>query len=160
MKAGAISLVLAMFIVVAGLWSQQDPQVGTWKLNVAKSKYSPGPPPRSGTIAIEPYGTDGLKVAIELWNAQGEKLTIGYSPRFDGKEYPRIETGAGAVPGQTVTIRRMDSHTIERIAYLAGKKLTTERWVISPDGKTRTTFQAGPGPQGQQVNNVIIWEKQ
>ena len=154
------SLLLAMLVVSASLWGQQDPQVGTWKLNVAKSKYSPGPPPRSGTIAIEPYGTDGLKVAIELWNPQGEKLTIGYSPRFDGKEYPRIETGAGAVPGQTVTIRRMDTHTIERIAYLAGKKLTTERWVISPDGKTRTVTQTGTNPQGVQVNIVMVYEKQ
>ena len=160
MKAEVISLVLAMFTICLGLWGQQDPQMGTWKLNVAKSKYSPGPSPRSGTITIEPYGTDGLKVAIELLNAQGERLTIGYSPRFDGKEYPRIETGAGAVSGQTVTVKRMDAHTIERIAYLAGKKLTTERWVISPDGKTRTTFQTGPGPDGKQVNNVIIWEKQ
>ena len=160
MKSAAVGLGLAMFIAVAGLWGQQDPQMGTWKLNVAKSKYSPGPPPRSGTITIEPYGTNGLKVAIELLNAQGERLTIGYSPRFYGKEYPRIETGAGAVNGQTVTIKRIDAHTIERIAYLAGKKLTTERWVISPDGKTRTTTQTGPGPDGKQVNNVIVFEKQ
>ena len=54
----------------------------------------------------------------------------------------------------------MDAHTVERVAYLAGKKLTTERWVISPDGKTRTVTQTGTNAQGQPVNIVMVYEKQ
>jgi hypothetical protein len=162
MRSRAI-LTLAMLITSAVLWGQggqPDPQMGTWQLNLSKSKFSPGPAPQSATITIEPYDKDGLKVSIELWNARGEKLSITYSPRFDGKEYPRIETGAGAVSGQTITLRRIDARTVERIAYLAGKKLTTEQWIISSDGKTRYTVQTGPDPHGQQVNNLIVWEKQ
>ena len=163
MKSKAI-LLLAMFGVSAGLWGQQggqqDPQMGTWKLNVAKSKFSPGLPPQSQTVTTEPYGTDGVKLSLDALNARGEKFTIGYSAKYDGKEYPRIETGAGAVSGQTVTLKRIDPHAIERIAYLAGKKLTTERWVISPDGKTRTVTQTGANPQGVQVNIVMVYERQ
>ena len=163
MRSKAI-LTLAMLVVSASLWGQQggqqDPQMGTWKLNVAKSKFSPGLPPQSQTVTTEPYGNDGVKLSLDALNARGEKFTIGYSAKYDGKEYPRIETGAGAVSGQTVTLQRMDARTIERIAYLAGKKLTTERWVISPDGKTRTVTQTGTNPQGVQVNIVMVYERQ
>lgn len=160
MRTRFLPLLLAMFAVSASLWGQQDPQMGTWKLNVAKSKFSPGPPPQSQTVTTELYGTDGVKLSLEALNARGEKFAIQYSAKYDGKEYPRIETGAGAVSGQTVTLQRLDARTIERIAYLAGKKLTTERWVISPDGKTRTVTQTGSNPQGVQVNIVMVYEKQ
>ena len=160
MKVRTITLGLAMLVVFTGLRAADDPQTGAWKLNVAKSKFSPGPPPKSQTVTVEPYGNDGVKLALEALNAKGEKLTIGYSARYDGKEYPRTETGAGAVSGQTVTLKRIDAHTAERIAYLAGKKLTTERWVISQDGKTRTVTQTGTNAQGQPVNIVMVYEKQ
>ena len=164
MRIRILPLILAMIVVSAGLWGQQggqqDPQVGTWKLNVAKSKFNPGPPPQSQTVTTKPYGNDGVTLSLDGLNARGEKFTIAYSAKYDGKEYPRIEAGAGAVSGQTVTLQRMDARTIERIAYLAGKKLTTERWVISPDGKTRTVNQTGANPQGVQVNIVMVYEKQ
>ena len=157
-KLRGVIFLLVVFSLAA--WAADDPQTGTWKLNVAKSKFSPGPPPQTQSVTTKPFGNDGVTLSLDGMNARGEKFTISYSAKYDGKEYPRMEAGAGAVAGQTVTLQRMDAHTVERIAYLAGKKLTTERWVISPDAKTRTTFQTGPDPQGQQVNNVIIWEKQ
>jgi hypothetical protein len=159
MKARTITLALIMLIISVGLRAADDPQTGAWKLNVAKSKFSPGPPPKSQAVTIEPYGKDGVKLALEVLNPQGEKLTVQYSASYDGKEYPRTEAGAGAVSGQTVTLKRIDAHTVERIAYLGGKKLTTERWVISQDGKTRTVTQTGTNPQGQQVNIVMVYEK-
>ena len=151
---------LSLFVFSVAAWAADDPQTGTWKLNVAKSKFSPGPPPKSQTVTVVPSGKDGVKLTLEAVNAKGEKLNVGYSAGYDGKEYPRTETGAGAVSGQTVTLKRIDSHTAERIAYLAGKKLTTEQWVISPDGKTRTVTQMGTNAQGQTVNIVMVYEKQ
>ena len=153
-------VIFLLFVFSVAAWAADDPQVGIWKLNVAKSKFSPGPPPKSQTVTVTPYGKDGVKLALEALNAKGEKLTIGYSAGYDGKEYPRTETGAGAVSGQTVTLKRIDAHTAERIAYLAGKKLTTERWVITPDGKTRTVTQTGTNAAGQAVNVVMVYENQ
>ena len=151
---------LSLFVFSVAAWAADDPQTGTWKLNVAKSKFSPGPPPKSQTVTIVPFGNDGVKLHVDAMNAKGEKSAIEYSAKYDGKEYPRTETGAGAVSGQTVTLKRIDTHNAERIAYLAGKKLTTERWVISPDGKTRTVTQRGTNAQGQTVNIVMVYEKQ
>jgi hypothetical protein len=116
--------------------------------------------PQDPTVTIVPQGKDGIKVTINVVNPKGEQLTIEYAAQYDGKEYPRTETGAGAVPGQTVTVKRIDDHTAERVAYLKGKKLVTEKWLISNDGKTRTVTQSGVGPDGKPVDNVLFYEKQ
>lgn len=148
-----------VFIVCLTAWAG-DPQAGTWKVNVARSKFKTAPAPKSQTVTIVPAEKDGLKPTVNAINANGEKSTIEYAAQYDGKEYPRTETGAGAVAGQTVTLKRIDTHTAERVAYLKDKKLTTEKWEISKDGKTRTVTQSGVSPQGQPVDNVLVYEKQ
>ena len=151
--------VLSVFIVCLSAWAD-DVQVGTWKVNVTKSKFKTSPPPQSQTVTIVSQGNDGIKLTVNAVNAKGEKSTIEYAAQYDGKEYPRTESGAGAVAGQTVTLKRIDAHAVERVAYLKGKKLTTEKWEISKDGKTRTVTQSGVSPQGQPVDNVLVYEKQ
>ena len=151
--------VLLVFVVCWAAWAD-DPQVGTWNVNVAKSNFKTAPPPKSQTGTIVSAGKDGIKLTVNAINTNGEKSIIEYAAQYDGKEYPRTETGAGAVAGQTVTLRRIDSHTAERVAYLKGKKLTTEKWEISKDGKTRTVTQSGVSAQGQPVDNVLVYEKQ
>ena len=152
-------VVLSVFMGCLAAWAD-DPQLGTWKVNAAKSKFKTAPPPKSQTVAIVLDGKDGIKLTVNAINAKGEKSIIEYAAQYDGKEYPRTETGAGAVPGQTVTLKRIDSHTVERVVYLKGKKLTTEKWEISKDGKTRTVTQSGVGAQGEPVDNVLVYEKE
>ena len=82
------------------------------------------------------------------------------SAEYDGKPYPRIETGPGAVAGQSVTLKRVDARTVERIIYLGAKPVGTERWVISGDGKTRTVTQSGVDVRGKTINNVLVYVKQ
>src|SRR5262249_50042513 len=139
------AVVLSLVIGCATVWAA-DMQVGTWKVNVGKSRYKTAQPPQSQVVMIAPDGKDGVKVNVNLVNAKGEKSTVEYAAQYDGKEVPRTETGAGAVPGQTITLKRIDDHTVERVGYLKGKKTTTERWEISKDGKTRTVTQSGVGP--------------
>ena len=61
--------------------------------------------------------------------------------------------------GQTVTLKKLDNRTVERITYMKGKKLVIEKWAISADGKTRTVTQSGVGPDGKPVDNVLVYEK-
>jgi hypothetical protein len=86
-----------------------DPRVGTWKLNVAKSTYSPGPPPQSGTLKIEASG-QGEKVAADGINAAGTPTMTRYTAHFDGKDYPL----AGVSNADTVSLKRIDAWTSER----------------------------------------------
>ena len=154
----AFSLVVLMVVSVAG-WAQ-DVQTGHWTLNVAKSQFKTSPAPKTQIVTIVPDGKEGVKVTADVVRANGAKAAFSYAAQYDGKEYPRTETGDGAVPGQTVTVKRIDNHTVERISYLKGKKLIVEKWEISRDGKTRTVTQSGVGPDGKPVDNVLVYEKQ
>jgi len=150
-------LLVALFSVVA---RAEDVQTGHWTLNLAKSQFKTSPAPKTQVVTIVPDGKDGVKVTADVVRANGAKAAFAYAGQYDGKEYPRTETGDGAVPGQTVTLKRVDNRTIERITYLKGKKLIIEKWEISRDGKTRTVTQSGVGPDGKPVDNVLVYEKQ
>jgi len=152
--------VLASVIVLSATAWAQDVQTGKWTLNVAKSQFKTQAAPKTQIVTIVPDGKDGVKVNADVTRANGAKAAFSYAGQYDGKENPRTETGDGAVPGQTVTMKRLDNHTVERISFLKGKKLVTEKWAISSDGKTRTVTQSGVGPDGKTVDNVLVYEKQ
>ena len=149
----------AVLVVSAAGWAQ-DVQTGRWTLNAGKSQFKTSAAPKSQIVTIVPEGKDGVKVTADVVRANGAKAAFSYAGQYDGKENPRTETGDGAVPGQTITMKRTDSRTVERIAYLNGKKLVIEKWEISRDGKTRTVTQSGVGPDGKPVDNVLVYEKQ
>src|SRR5687767_12111337 len=74
-------------LTAALVFAAADPAVGTWKLNVAKSKYSPGPAPKSATMTYEASG-DGVKRTGQTVSADGQTNSFSYTAQYDGKEYP------------------------------------------------------------------------
>jgi hypothetical protein len=132
-----------------------DPRIGTWKLNVAKSKYSPGPPPQSQTLKIEPAG-QGEKVTSEVASADGTSTTTVYTANFDGKDYPLT----GSPIADMVSLKRIDARTTERTDKKGGTVAQTIRRVVSADGKTMNVTVKGKNAQGQEVSNVVVFEKQ
>ena len=156
-------VVLALGVVLgAGVVSlsaqAKDPRIGTWKLNVAKSKYSPGPAPQSLTVKVEPSGQGGERVTTEFVNADGTRTTTQYTEaNFDGKDYPLIGSQLGA---DTVSLKRIDTRTTERTDKKGGKVIQTLRRVVSQDGKTMTVTTKGTNLQGQAMNNVALFERQ
>jgi hypothetical protein len=151
----AVGAVLLVADVVSVSAQASDPRVGTWKLNVAKSQYSPGPPPQSSTLKIEPSG-QGEKVTTEGVNAQGERVATQYTANFDGKDYPLT----GSQNANTVSLKRIDARTTERIDKKDGKVVLNYTRVVSQDGKTMTVTTKGTNAQGQTVSIVAVWEKQ
>jgi len=131
-----------------------DPRVGTWELNVAKSKYSPGPAPKSQTLKIEVAGK-GEKVTSEIVSADGAKTTTEYTAEFDGKPHPL----KGSDSADMVTLKRVDTHTTERVDSKGGKTVTTYRRSVSKDGKTMTVTVKGTDASGKPTNNVVVFEK-
>ena len=74
MRARSLTLLFTMFLVSVGLWAQNDPLIGTWKLNLGESTYSPGPPMRSETLTFAPFAGGGVKVTVDQVDAQGKKI--------------------------------------------------------------------------------------
>jgi hypothetical protein len=150
--------ILLLWAVTSALGA--DPWIGTWKLNVAKSTYSPDAPPKSSTVVVEPSGASGVKVHVETINAQGAKITIDYTANMDGKPYPFHQTGPGAMENQTVTFKRIDAQSVERNLFASGKPVSKEIWQISKDGKVRTVTQTGTTADGKPIHNVLLQERQ
>jgi hypothetical protein len=127
-----------------------------WKLNVAKSKYSPGPAPKSATTKIEAAGA-GTKVIVDQEMADGIKRHWEFTSNYDGKDSPVT----GNNPDTDMVARtRLDPATVQTVAKKAGKLTTTQTSAVSSDGKTRTVTTKGVNASGQQVNNVAVYERQ
>lgn len=134
----------------------KDPFVGTWTLNLAKSKYSPGPPPKSVTVTYEAAGP-GYKVSVKTEPASGQMQEWSYTTNLDGKDSPVTGSNPNA---DTIAVKRIDARTLETVSKKGGTATITGRIVLSADGKTRTNTQTGTGANGQKVNNVLVFEKQ
>jgi hypothetical protein len=147
--------VMVSALVLGSIAQAADNQVGTWKLNVAKSKYSPGPPPKEGTLIVEAI-PNGLKITVEGTNAEDKPVHMEFAPKYDGKDVP-----ATGMPGaDTISMKKIDDYTVESVSKKEGKPLITTRTVVSKDGKTRTTTQKGTNAKGEKVNNTIVYDKQ
>jgi hypothetical protein len=157
MKRILVSVILG---VLAGsiLLAQGNPFLGTWKLNVAKSKYNPGPAPKSLTRTTEVQGS-GEKVTNEGTAADGSRISYSYTLNYDGKDSPISGTGTPS-GGDAMNTKRIDSNTTEGTTKKAGNVLTTSRLVVSKDGKVLTLTAKGPNAKGQAVSNVLVFDKQ
>lgn len=155
MKSHLIIAALSLCALSLSARAAGDPQVGDWKLDVAQSKYVTGTPPQSAEVTVAPSGKDGVSVMVHTMNPKGEMVMFQYAAQYDGKPYPRVETGPGAIPGQMVTLKRLNDRTVERVAWLNGKAVGTETWTISADGKTRIVKQSGNDAQGKPIDNTL-----
>ena len=132
-----------------------DPRVGTWKLNVAKSTYSPGPAPKSATTKIESAG-DGEKITADGVRGDDTPIRVEYTAQYDGKDYPIT----GSPMADTVSLKRLDANTTERTDKMDGKVTQTVTRTVSSDGKTMTVTYKGTNAKGQPINNVGVYETQ
>jgi len=149
----AVAAIGAVALTVAA-GAQTDPTVGTWKLDVAKSSYKPGPAPKSATAVIEAAGK-GLKVSVDAVTADGP-MKWSYSSEGDGKDVP--VTGNPNYDTANVTRTSPSESTI--VYKKAGKTVATLKASVSKDGKTMTTTTDGTDAKGQKVHNVGHYTKQ
>jgi hypothetical protein len=153
-----MTMVLGGMLTLAVLATAQpkDPFVGTWRLNVAKSKYSPGPLPKSITSTYEAAGR-GYKVSVKTEPASGPVQQWSYTTNLDGQDVPVTGNNPNA---DTTAVKRVNATTLEAVNKKGGKTTTTQSNVASADGKTRTVTTTGTDGQGQKVNNVAVFERQ
>lgn len=151
----AAAAVSAVVLGGTALAQSSNPHVGTWKLNVAKSKYSPGPGPKSGTTKIEAAGA-GVKYVVDQVSADGSVRHWEFTANYDGKDTPVIGNNPDA---DTVALTPVNATTVRLINKKGGRVTTTVTSVVSGFGRTRTITTTGTDGYGQAVNNVVIYEK-
>ena len=155
-KLVTLGVVVAFASAVAVTVSAQtNSEIGTWKLNVAKSTFSPGPAPKSITGVLAAAG-QGVKFSIESVSADGSKSASAYTANYDGKDVPF--TGNPAI--DTTSLKRINATTVEETRKKGSKVVRTLTRVVSADGKLFTATVKGTNDQGQAINNVEVYEKQ
>ena len=131
------------------------PLVGTWRLNLAQSRFASGPPSYARVICrIEPW-EDGLKVVYDMIGTRGGVTHWEWTGRLDGKDYA-LE---GVEEVVTNAYSRLDDHTFAIVTKSDGRPTTTTRIVISPDRKVMTVTSPATNPQGQRVVNTATYER-
>ena len=151
----AMFAVCAMFLAAGSLAAaDKNPFVGTWKLNVAASKFSPGPPPQSQNRVWRASGS----VIITGVSQAGKAVAYSYTLKGDGKKYP---TG-GAIPNGAdfVSSKKVDANSLIATFSKAGKQVESTTFTVSKDGKSLVIVVDGVLPTGQKMNNETHWEKQ
>jgi hypothetical protein len=159
MKRALIFVAIALFVVVvsAPAYGQGNPLVGTWKLDVAKSKFDPGPAPKSLTRTVVADG-DGVKYTFEGVAADGKAVSYGFSVKFDGKDNPI----SGSMPqgADTISAKRIDANHYEATLKKGGKVIGTAKVAVSKDGKTTTVETNGTTAEGAKEHAVQVYDKQ
>ena len=155
MKARSVLLTLALCLVGAAVsYGAADAFMGTWKLNEAKSKLSPGTP-KNNTVVYEASG-DSVKVTVDGTSTDGAPTHSEWTGKFDGKAYP--VTGD---PTEDERIyKKIDDHTLALTVMKGGKVTTSGRIVVSADGKTRTVTTHGTDAKGMKTSSTAVYDKQ
>jgi hypothetical protein len=150
---GLFSLVSTVF--AADPQQATDPHIGTWELNLAKSKFSPGPPRKSVTRIYE-IGADNVKLTQKIVDADEKPVQAGYTAKYDGKDYPLT----GIEGSDTISLKRVDAFTFDTVQKKDGKVVITGRNSVSRDGKVMTVTSKGTNAKGQKTNNIQVLDKQ
>ena len=154
MKTRTIVLTLALCFVAVAVGFASNPNMGTWKLNEAKSKFPPMAP-KNTTVVYEAVD-DNVKVTVDGTDGEGKPTHNEWTGKFDGKDYPLT----GDPMSDTRSYKKIDDRTTELTNKKGGKVTVTGRIVISADGKSRTVTVSGTDAKGTKVKYSAVYDKQ
>lgn len=153
MKIKMIGTTVALGFMTAAV-CLASPQVGTWKLNEAKSTLAAGTA-KNHTVVYEAVGND-MKITVDGTGVDGKPTHNVWVGKFDGKDYPVI--GDDAV-GDVRSYESADANTLEMTIKNDGKVTGTGRIVLSADGKTRTVTLSRTDAQGKSVSTSAVYDR-
>ncbi len=154
MKTKTIGLTLAVCFLAGAACFAANPQMGTWKLNPAKSRFSSGA--TKNTMVVYEEAGDKVKVTVSGVNAKGKSTHNQWIGRFDGKNYPVI----GDPNSDTRSYKKIDDRTLELTNWNHGRVTGTGRIVVSADGKSRVITSSGSDAKGNDFKSIAVYEKQ
>ncbi len=154
MRIRVIVPILVLLLAGVAMSQADNPNLGTWKLNEAKSKTSPGAP-KINTVVYEAAG-DNIKVTVDGVDAQGKQTHSEWTGKFDGKDYPVT----GDANSDVRSYKQVDAHTLEMTGKKGGKVTLTGRIVVSDDGRSRTVTASGTDANGKKISTTAVYDKQ
>jgi hypothetical protein len=145
----------AILAIGTGTALAADTVVGTWKLNIAKSTFSPGPAPKSQTRTYA-ESAQGIVLTVKTTLADGKENTTSLTFKDDGKPYP----ASGNPDFDMVSVTRVDASTVHSTQTKSGTTVGTGVRTVSKDGKTLTYAQKGTHAGGGKYDDVSVYDRQ
>ena len=145
----------AVLAIGTGTALAADTVVGTWKLNIAKSTFSPGPAPKSQTRTYA-ESAQGIVLTVKTTLADGKENTTSLTFKDDGKPYP----ASGNPDFDMVSVTRVDASTVHSTETKSGTTVGTGVRTVSKDGKTLTYAQKGTHAGGGKYDDVSVYDRQ
>ena len=154
MKTKTILGSLAAFFAGLAVCLAADPNLGTWKLNEAKSKLGEGAA-KNSTVVYEAMG-DNVKITVDGIDAQGNAVHQEWTGKYDGKDYP----ATGDPTSDMRSYKQTDPNTLEFVGKKGGKVTVTGRVVVAADGKSRTVRTSSTDASGKKISQLAVYDKQ
>ena len=154
MKGRVILLTLATLFVGVTVCLADNPHMGTWKLNEAKSKFSPGAT-KNTTVVYETAG-DSVKVTVDGVDGDGNPSHNEWTGKFDSKFY----AVTGDPTSDMRSYRKINNHTLALTGKKGSKVTLTGRIVVTANGRTRTVTTNGTDSKGKRFSNRAVYDKQ
>jgi hypothetical protein len=149
-----LSSLVVLFVAAVVCLAATDVQMGTWKLNEAKSKFSAGAP--KNTMVVYAMMGDNIKVTVDGMDADGKPSHNEWTGKFDGKDY----AVTGDPTADMRSYKQVNDHTLDFTNKKGGKTTMTGRITVSADGKTRTVTITGTDAKGVEVTSSSVFDKQ
>ena len=155
---GCTLVVVGLFLSAFGvsMLARGNSSVGSWELNVAKSKFSPDPAPKSVSLKIEATGMSAT-TTVDAVAADGAKQHWTYTAAYDGVDVP--VTGINQY-GDMASRKRINETTTETTFKKAGKTTSVNTIVVSADSKMLTVTSKGTDSEGRAASNVQVFDRQ
>ena len=154
MKSRMIAVAVVVCLAGAAVCLAVDANIGSWKLNEAKSKFSPEAPKHT-TVVYEAVG-DSVKVTVDGTGADGTPVHNEWTGKYDGKDYPLT----GDSNADSRSYKKINDHNLELSNKKNGKVISTARVTVSADGKTRTVKASGTDAKGKKITSTAVYDKQ
>ena len=158
-KSILVLAVIAVTLAPPAAAQEQVPRewFGTWTLNIAKSSYTPGPPPyRRASYRIEPANDGGLQVTYDMVYPRGGVSHLEWTGRLDGRDYPV----QGIDEFMSYAYQRRGDGSYEVVVKVDGRPVASSTIRLSADGRTMTTTTIGRNASGRRVETITVYEKQ
>ena len=154
MKAQTIAVALGVwFVAVAVSLAGDSAQMGTWKLDEAKSDIPAGAQ-KNSTVIYASQG-DNVKVTVE-GTRDGKAVNTTWVGKFDGKGYKV----SGSPVFDEIAYTKVDDRTNEMKATKDGKLVANGRIEVAADGKSRTVTIDATDASGKKQKTKAVYTKQ
>jgi hypothetical protein len=150
----SIAIFLLGATLVSGAALAADPVVGTWQLDVQKSKFSPGPAPKSGT-RVYSESADGVTLDAKTLGADGKEMSLHTTYKAGNNN-----SVSGNPDADTLTAKSVNANVWNFTLMKGGKVVGTVHRVVSADGKTLTVHNKGTRADGVTYDDTLVFTRQ